>query len=658
MQIRHFFLFLLTLCVFQLQAQEKRPMTPLDVAKIQYVGSADFSDDGKYIAYTLRIQADPLKENKAAHYELHVYDVEAGKSYPFITRGSVSSVEFRPGHGSITFRNRLEGDKVTGLYEIPLRGGEAQLLYQHETSIGSYAWSPDGKTLAFVASEKKEKSDSGLPYEPKVYEGELSYDHVYLIKPGMGETRMITSDRHAESVVWSPRGDKLAIAYAKSPLVDDHYMEQHLYITSADGKGGMKMVEHSGKQGEFCFSPDGSMLAFIAGADKNDPTAGRLFVVSSEGGTPKQLNAGWNGMYEEIEWLNQDYIHFLGSQGTESVTGYISPDAKKHPKMMEEHTGLAINSFDAIPDGSVSYVAEKWNHPPELFVALNEERSMKKLTDSNPWIADSIALAKQEVIRYKARDGLEIEGILIHPLNKKEGTKYPLITYVHGGPESHLDNGWMTGYSTPGQVAAGMGYAVFYPNYRGSTGRGLEYTLSSQSDPAGKELDDVVDGVDYLIGMSLVDMDRVGVTGGSYGGYATGWFATRYSERFAAGVMFVGISNIVSKWGTTDIPNEEYLVHARKWVYEDYDFFLKRSPVYYAGECETPLLIMHGEEDTRVHPSQSMELYRHIKSRTDTPVELVFYPGEGHGNAKATARYDYNTRMLGWFEKYLKEPKS
>ena len=206
-------------------------------------------------------------------------------------------------------------------------------------------------------------------------------------------------------------------------------------------------------------------------------------------------------------------------------------------------------------------------------------------------------------------------------------------------------------------MGAAEGYAVFYPNYRGSTGRGVTFTLSSQGDPAGKEFDDIVDGVDYLIGTGLVDPAKVGVTGGSYGGYATGWLSTRYSDRFAAGVMFVGISNNVSKWGTTDIPNEEYLVHARKWVYEDYDFFLKRSPVYYADQCKTPLLIMAGKEDTRVHPSQSMELYRHIKSRTTTPVELALYPGEGHGNSNSTARYDYNLRMMAWFDTYLKGAK-
>jgi dipeptidyl aminopeptidase/acylaminoacyl peptidase len=130
--------------------------------------------------------------------------------------------------------------------------------------------------------------------------------------------------------------------------------------------------------------------------------------------------------------------------------------------------------------------------------------------------------------------------------------------------------------------------------------------------------------------------------------------ATKYSDRFAAGVMFVGISNNVSKWGTSDIPEELYQVHSRKRVWDDFQGYLERSPIYHVDNAKTPLLIMHGKEDTRVYPGQSMELYRHIKTRTDTPVRLVFYPGEGHGNRKATARFDYNLRMMRWFDSYLK----
>jgi dipeptidyl aminopeptidase/acylaminoacyl peptidase len=133
--------------------------------------------------------------------------------------------------------------------------------------------------------------------------------------------------------------------------------------------------------------------------------------------------------------------------------------------------------------------------------------------------------------------------------------------------------------------------------------------------------------------------------------------ATKYSDRFAAGVMSFGVSDNISKWGTTDIPMEMYLVHNREWIYEgNWMKYLKRSPIYHVDKTQTPLLITHGKEDTRVHPGQSMELYRHIKVRKpDVPVRLVRYPGEGHGYGRSTSQYDYNIRMMRWFDRFLKD---
>jgi dipeptidyl aminopeptidase/acylaminoacyl peptidase len=259
-------------------------------------------------------------------------------------------------------------------------------------------------------------------------------------------------------------------------------------------------------------------------------------------------------------------------------------------------------------------------------------------------------------VRYRARDGLELEGLLIRPMDAQPGVRYPLILVAHGGPESHYSNGWLTSYSSPGQVAAARGFAVFYPNYRGSTGRGVAFSKLSQADAAGKEFDDLVDGVDHLVGMGLVERARVGITGGSYGGYASAWAATRYSDRFAASVMHVGISDNVSKFGTSDIPYELNLVHHRKWPWEDWTYFLERSPIYHVDKSRTPILILHGADDPRVHPGQSLELYRHLKVRTKTPVRLVLYPGEGHGNRRAASRLDYNLRLMQWMEHYLKGP--
>jgi dipeptidyl aminopeptidase/acylaminoacyl peptidase len=211
----------------------------------------------------------------------------------------------------------------------------------------------------------------------------------------------------------------------------------------------------------------------------------------------------------------------------------------------------------------------------------------------------------------------------------------------------------MTNYSRPGQMAAARGMAVLYPNYRGSTGRGVAFSKMSQADAAGAEFDDLIDGIDFLVAQGIADKDKVGITGGSYGGYATAWCSTKHSPRFAAGVMFVGISDKISKIGSTDIPEEDFHVHSLGRVWDKLDFYRERSPITYADQCKTPLLILHGKDDPRVDPSQSKTMYRWLKLRGQAPVRLVLYPGEGHGNRKACGRFDYSVRMLDWFDHYL-----
>ena len=264
--------------------------------------------------------------------------------------------------------------------------------------------------------------------------------------------------------------------------------------------------------------------------------------------------------------------------------GVISVDGADRRTLLPAGN-LVVTSIDVGRRGAMALVAQTPRHPNELYT-LTENVSATRRTTSNEWLA-ALRFATQEVIRFEARDGLELEGILIYPLDYQQGQRYPLVLVVHGGPEAHDHNGWLTSYSAPGQVAAARGFAVFYPNYRGSTGRGVEFSKTSQAAAAGPEFDDLVDGVDHLIEMGLVDREKVGITGGSYGGYASAWGTTYYSDRFAAAIPFVGISDAISKMGTTDIPYEMYDVHHRKWLWEDWDYFAKASPIYYVTRNRT-----------------------------------------------------------------------
>jgi len=201
------------------------------------------------------------------------------------------------------------------------------------------------------------------------------------------------------------------------------------------------------------------------------------------------------------------------------------------------------------------------------------------------------------------------------------------------------------------------GYVVFQPNYRASTGYGLAHTARHLGDAAGVEFDNVADGITHLIDSGLVDSERVGLSGGSYGGYASAWFATYYTDMVRAVVMSHGISSLISKRGTTDIPYEELFVHSGKLLDDMWELSLERSPIYYAHQSRTATLILVGKKDTRVSPQQGMQLYRRMKMNEHPAVRLLRYPGEGHGLKKMPARRDQLYRTIRWYNWYVRDLK-
>ena len=635
-------------------------LTPHDIARMRRVSSAQMSPDGTQIAYTVSVPRMPLVDDDGpAWAELHVMELETGVKRPFITgEQNVRSVHWTPAGNSLAFLAKRGSDEHTSLYVIPTDGGEARRVFGLEDAgISSYSLAPDGERVAVVATapkskQRKEQEEQGFKQE--IYEEDWRPAQVWIgaLDDDEAEPRVLELDGSVYQVRWSPVDERLAISIAPTSLVDDSYMLQRAWIV--DGASGevLNKIETSGKFGTMRWSPDGTRLALIAAADINDPTAARLMVCAADETQPTQLLPEYPGAVHSVAWQNNDELLFVASTGVWRVFESLSLEPGAMPETILDVGGPILSGLSLAADGqSAAFTASTPEHPSELYTS-SHTTGLRRLTDVNPWLAER-RLAPQEVVTFKARDGLELEGLLIRPLDEVEGQRYPLIMYVHGGPESHHSNGWLTGYSNPGQIAAARGIAVFHTNYRGSTGRGIEFSKLSQGDPAGAEFDDLVDAVDHLIATGLVDGDKVGVTGGSYGGYATAWCSTRYSERFAAGVMFVGISNKLSKVGTTDIPDEEFYVHALHRIWDDWQLFLERSPIYHAGKSKTPVLILHGKADPRVNPGQSRELYRHLKLRSAAPVRLVFYPGEGHGNRRSGARLDYNLRSLRWLEHYL-----
>lgn len=636
---------------------QARPMTPEDVAKLESVGTMAVSPDGTQIAFTTSSLPDVTQgdENGSFQSELKVA-TGPNTATPYLPDDiSPGGVAFSPDGKLVTFLWSKE-DEDRAVWGVPVDGGTyVKLAAIEDSDVRSYRFAPDGKTiyiLAGGAEDKQRTKQSKAGFNSRVYEEEFKPARMF--KAAAGDSvdenpAEITIPGFVSAMDVGPTGKIGIIETTPTPLVDDSYTKKRVNIIDLATGNVTAEVKTPGKIDDVEISPDGKQLSLIAGVDMNDPAATTLHLVDTGTGAFRALNAGAKEAAVDAEWLPNGHLAVVVHVGAQSVLRIYNANGSLRQEI--DPGDLILTRVEAAGD-TVAVAANSPRHPTEMFV-LNKNK-FERWTSHNTWLAD-IDFGEQKTFRFTATDGQEVEGVLILPVGGVPEDGAPTIMNVHGGPEAHDSNGWQTAYSKPGQVAAGKGYAVFLPNYRGSTGYGTAFSKAHQGRYTDPEFRDVVDAKKALVAEGITDPDRTGITGGSYGGYASAWGATYYSAEYAASVMFVGISNQVSKFGTGDIPYEMFNVHSRKWPWDDWVAMLKVSPIYHVDKADTPILIMHGEEDTRVDPGQSLELYRSLKVRKpDVPTRLVFYPGEGHGNRLAAGRYDFNLRMMEWFDTYLK----
>jgi dipeptidyl aminopeptidase/acylaminoacyl peptidase len=629
------------------------------------VTSAKVSPDGIWIAYTLEVPRTASESAGSSYRELYVLSVQTKKIRAFVTGAvRVSSVAWSPDGSALGFLMARGQGARTQAWMIPVSGGEARQMTHTGSGVSAFAWHPSGTSIGYLSVPPRSRRESELSkkgYGFIFYEENRRLRNLYLQEvshSGKPEPHQLTKGLNVWSFVFSPDGKTAAITASKENLIDHSYMFRQIHILDLRDKSLRQLTHNEGKLGNYAFSPDGTTLAYAAALERKDHAVGQAYVIPVEGGQVRNLTPpDFRGLINWVGWKDNETVLYRAGEGTVVTLNTVKKTGGDREILFTSaSTGVNVGPPSISKDfKTFAFVGDEPSHPANLY-RWNGSGSLEELVDSNPWLSEK-QLGKQEVVQYTSRDGQTIEGLLIFPIGYSPNTRYPLVVLVHGGPESHYSNGWLTSYSTPGQVLAGQGYAVFYPNYRSSTGYGLEYAATGYGDPAGKEFDDIADGITHLIDIGVADADRVGLGGGSYGGYASAWFATYYTQYVKAVCMFVGISDLVSKRGTTDIPYEELYVHSGKPLEEMWQLSLERSPIYYARQSKTATLIMGGTADTRVHPSQSLEFYRRMKMNNHPAVRLVQYPGEGHGNARQPGRIDVLFRILDWYGWYVKDSK-
>ena len=536
-----------------------------------------------------------------------------------------------------------EGDR-SRLYVLRPDLGEARAVADFE--LGSFWWSPDGGSIALL----KQEGGQGREEDIVVVDEEVQFQHIYIVDLTTRKVARLTSGEfHVLEFRWSPSGDRIAAVTAPTPVPEEALLGRKAelkLISPEDGKV-LRDLEARGCPTSPAWSPDGRTIAFLdRGNELGWPDS--LFVTSLDEGTPQNLTEGYEGTVLWADWVSNEELLLL-----------VCEDLRSRVRLLDVKTGemkevIDESAYDLSPrqislegkKSSFVFTAETTTSPPDVWTFDMKRRSLRRLTEMNP----RMELGKVEAVRWKSSDGLEISGVLVEPVGYDPEERYPLVVIPHGGPLSSWQLRWSDTVYSWGQLLAEEGFLVLLANQRGGLGRGSKFVDSLMGDIGGKELDDILSGVDFLVQRGKADPERIGIGGVSHGGYLTALAIAR-TELFKAAVVQSGIVDWVSHYAQTDV-NTGIIRYLGGTPWDNFELYLERSPIAYAGRIRTPTLILHGGEDRRVHIAQSWELYRALKEM-GVPCEFVIYRKEGHGIASSEDQLDLMRRVVGWFRRWL-----
>jgi dipeptidyl aminopeptidase/acylaminoacyl peptidase len=622
------------------------------------VMAAQISPDGRYVAYVVQ-QAD-WEDNEFAT-QIWIAVTATGERYQLTSgKKSSSGPQWSPDSKRLAFTSDRDGKRQ--IYVISPAGGEASKLTAEENGVGSVAWSPDGSSIAFTstgpdAKAKKDRKDRYGEFE--IVNGDYTMNHLWRVKvpaeiPADAKQlpkpeQLTKGDQFSVSTFsWAPDGRRIAFAATRDPDLSSGETQRIYVLDLADLH--VRAVDTPGPSGNPKWSPDGKQIAYVT--SNGEPFffyANRYIgAIAADGGAPRLLTQEFDEDANLIDW-GPDGIYFSALQKTNAHVFRLDPGSRAiHRISGPEQFHIADASFTS-DHRTMAAVGAAPNHFAELLIAPTSDFVPRYLTEMEAqW--KQFRLATREVIGWKSSDGAAIEGVLIKPADYDASRKYPLLVVIHGGP---------TGVDTPVPSAdryypverfAAKGAVILRVNYRGSAGYGAKFRALNVRNLGLGDYQDVISGVDYLIAKGIADKDRVASMGWSEGGYISA-FITCYSDRFKAVSVGAGISDWLTYYVNTDIhPFTRQYLKATPW--EDPEIYRKTSPITYVNRAKTPTLIQQGDQDKRVPPPNSYELYQALKDR-GVPVKLIFYKGFGHPINKPKQQRAVMEQNYDWFSKYI-----
>ncbi|HMD37950.1 MAG TPA: S9 family peptidase [Candidatus Acidoferrum sp.] len=630
------------------RAQEKaadagtaKLLTPEASLTLRTISDLQFSPDETRVAFVV---TEPPKGDRRARH-IWLYDKKSGSVRQFtFSPKDESAPRWSPDGKQLAFlSNRDEQQQV---YVLRMEGGEASAVTRGKRGVQNFAWSPDGKQIAFLAPDAKtdseEKKDKDKD-DAHLVDKEDKHARLWLLTLATSEAKALTDAKwEVSEIAWLPAGDRIVVSATDHPESDE---ETHriFSVAVADGSRKLLLAPH-GPFSDLRVSPDGMTVSFV-GCRVDGPVPYDLMLLDiGRRATRNLTGASLDRGVHEHRWIKDGSVLAVYGDGFRNKFAGFSPDGmSKNP---ENPAAGNVAGFAVSDSGEVAFVGQSATTPQELWVWDQKKapRQVSHLNDS--W--KQFALSTPEIYKYKSFDGSEIEAALLKPAGADGKSRLPLIALIHGGPTGN----WQDSIETWGQLLATHGYAVFYPNIRGSSGYGQQFVEMNRGDWGGADFKDVMAGVKDLIDRGIADPARMGIGGWSYGGYMAEWAVTQTND-FKAAVSGAGLSNLISEYGSEQHPSYDEWFYGVPYEPDSLVKFLNSSPFTQVKNAKKPTLILQGDADTTDPLDQSQELYRGLK-HYGVETELVVYPREPHGLREEKHLLDRLNRILAWFDKYVK----
>ena len=669
--------------------RKKHYISTDDLYRFKLISDCKISPGGQHVVFCVQ-RVDRRSEKKYSN--LWIVPTESGRAWQFTYGNQVDSQpKWSPDGKYIAFISNRDDEKQSQIYIIPLYGGEARKITNLKGTISIFEWSPDGKSLVCKfrkkdrdeiereKDEQKKKLGIVSRHIKRIFykldaTGPLPIErwHIWTIDIGTGKAKQLTeSDIYDElEPNWSPDGKKIVFCsnHSKDPDLDPDAID--IFIISADGGELRKIKTPMGLKAKPTFSPDGKWIAYFGQEDKGEWWKNTCLWVVPVDSSEKAKNLtekfdfdissttindmpGIVPLMPPIWSNNGDKIYFQVSQHGNTILKSISLSGKKQ-SLQTVIGGKGVVNFYSFDDEQfkLAYFNANMTEIGQVWAKDLNTKHSKKLTHNNENLLLYRDLGEIEEVWFKGAVNNDLQGWIIKPPNFNKSKKYPSILEIHGGPRVQYGNFFMHEF----YFLVAQGYVVYFCNPRGSQGYGEEHSKAIWNNWGTADYDDLMKWVDFIEKKPYIDTKRMGVTGGSYGGYMTNWIIG-HTDRFKAAVTQRSVSNFISMYGSSDYNWSFQYELGNKAPWENMENYWRQSPMKYIGNVKTPTLIIHSEQDMRCAIEQGEQIFVALK-KLGVDTEMVSFPEEPHGlsrSGRTDKRIERLKHIVRWFDRYLKK---